>query len=76
MLNGKAIQSIKEPSKIEALEIYVLKDIAPHYEDNELLLAYYYGRNKVIDRDNTLYLKEKIVTILNLSYSFYGIIWK
>jgi hypothetical protein len=41
MLNGKAIQSIKEPSKIEALEIDVLKNIAPYYKDNELLVVYH-----------------------------------
>ena len=37
----QAIQSIKEPSKIEALEIDVLKDITPYYKDNELLHVYH-----------------------------------
>jgi hypothetical protein len=37
----QAIQSIKEPSKIKALEIDELKDIAHHYKDNELILAYH-----------------------------------
>jgi len=37
----QAIQSIKEPSKIEALEIDVLKNIAPYYKDNELLVVYH-----------------------------------
>jgi hypothetical protein len=37
----QAIQAIKEPSKIKALEIDVLKDIAPYYKDNELLLVYH-----------------------------------
>ena len=37
----QAIQDIKEPSKIEALEIDVLKNIAPYYKDNELLVVYH-----------------------------------
>jgi ubiquinone/menaquinone biosynthesis C-methylase UbiE len=34
------IQTIKEPSKIEALKKDVLEDIAPYYKDNELKLDY------------------------------------
>jgi ubiquinone/menaquinone biosynthesis C-methylase UbiE len=36
----QAIQSIKDPSKIEALKKDVLQAIAPYYKDNELKLDY------------------------------------
>jgi len=36
----QAIQTINEPSKIEALEKGVLEDIAQYYKDNELKLDY------------------------------------
>jgi len=37
----QAIQSIKDPLKIDALKKDVLKAIAPYYKDNELLLVYH-----------------------------------
>ena len=36
----QTIQTIKDPSKIEALKKDVLKDINPYYKDNELKIEY------------------------------------
>jgi hypothetical protein len=36
----QAIQTIKDPSKIEALKKDVLEAIKPYYKDNELRLEY------------------------------------
>jgi ubiquinone/menaquinone biosynthesis C-methylase UbiE len=46
----QAIQTIKEPSKIEALKKDVLEAIAPYYKDNELRLDYLI--TKAIKKDN------------------------